>query len=224
MDHQFEGADHQFYDEPSDGGFTLPPDAYQYPAINRSAADLSCSSYPMTPKTSDELCTHAMLEVWSGQEANRKKFIDDYKTVKNAGTLGVLGRIGWYANNEVLNSRPEFASFRGLRDANLTATHFRRPLGTPLGGAFVTDVDPVTNAPIGTMLSVPCGWTEYNEQIIAGSSLALRPRRTAWGDILTALDAARNLGESVLFYGWEVRHRMPRDASHLASISTQPWR
>ena len=271
---QYVGDDHQYYDHAASGAVKLPARAYNWDALVR-ASNGSCASYPTHPSTPEEECSHAMLELWSGQDANRAKYIGEFGgsgTVKHAGALGALGRIGWYANNEVLDSAPELASFRGLRNANVTAPQFRRPLrfseacaqnvsvspslcsafaaafvdggtasvavewrdrignaresfyvealetsahaaleaqydGTlpsPLyGGAFIADVDAVSGAPVGTLLSVLCSWTEYDAQIVGANGLALRQRRYPWAEIMQIVTAAQHRSESILLYGWE---------------------
>ena len=129
---QYAGSDdHQFYEHAASGEIQLPSRAYNWDAIVRASADLSCAGYPTNPTTPAEECSHAMLELWSGQDSMKRTHVSEYGgtgKVAYGGALGALGRIGWYANNEVLDHTPEFASFRGLRDANLTASHFRRPL------------------------------------------------------------------------------------------------
>ena len=251
---QYVGDDHQYYEHAADGRIALPSRAYNWDALVRASVDTNCSSYPLNPTTPEEECSHAMLELWSGQDANKAKYTGGvnggFGAVKHAGALGALGRIGWYANDEILSTSPQVASFHGLRSANLTSTAFRRPLRfseacalnasslsglqpalcaafasefldaatgavlatwqaelggayasfyvktlTPsaesaladrlggslpspvFGGAFVPDVDEESGAPIGTLLSVPCSWTEHDEQITGLNGLALRPRR-----------------------------------------------
>ena len=50
------------------------PSGYNYAAVARGSADFGCTSFPAAPTGSDEECTHAMLEVWSGQDANKAKY------------------------------------------------------------------------------------------------------------------------------------------------------
>ena len=272
---QYDGDDHQYYEHAVSGEIKLPARAYNWEALARASVDRNCSSYPINPKTPDEECSHAMLELWSGQDGNRRAYIGEYGRqgkVEYAGALGALGRIGWFVSNRVLDDIPQFASFRGLREPNQTSATFRRPLrfseacehdvssvqslcaafvaefvegttgalkpswtaalggvrerfyisqlppsahtalttrfGKPLPspffkGAFITDTDPASGEPTGTLLSVPCSWTEHEAQIISANRLALRRRRLPWSEITQALTAAEELREAVLFYGWE---------------------
>ena len=49
-----------------------------------------------------------------------------------------------------------------------------RPL---FNGTFEADADPTTGRPIGHHLGTPCGWTEYDTQIIHSLGLAVRTVR-----------------------------------------------
>jgi glycine betaine/proline transport system substrate-binding protein len=59
----------------------------------------------------------ASLEVWPSVHAkDRKQYIDDPNGgVVDGGELGVLGNIGWYVPSYVIEERPEFATYEGLK-------------------------------------------------------------------------------------------------------------
>ena len=196
-----------------------------------------------------------------GQDDNKETYIKDGR-VTNGGILGPTGQLGWYTLKGVLDSNPALASYRGLLDASVTATHFKKPLNfqeacargmvtlvalcfdaafngthqdsyfiqessdaalatrlgvsslpSPLfGGAFETDTDPNTGQPIGHLVGVPCGWTEYNDQQIASGGLALQTTRYC-GTRCTEeiLLASNHTGTGVLFWWWEPSVLIARD-------------
>ena len=263
---QYPGDDLGYYHHDQPGITFGRPAGYNYAAIAAGSDDFSCASFPDVPTTKDEDCAHAMLEVWSGQDDNKAKYIQQEGTVENGGDLGATGRLGWYTHARCLDAHPELASYRGLTDAALTAAIFKRPLTfseacalnhtnasaalcaaiadetvaaeaalstslapayyleslpsasavealaahlgvtrlpSPLyGGAFVTHTDPATGLPIGHHTGVPCGWTEYDQQIIESLGLALQTVRYTYDELMQVHDAAAHTGEWLLFWWW----------------------
>jgi glycine betaine/proline transport system substrate-binding protein len=58
----------------------------------------------------------AVFEVWpSGVTPDEQKYFDD-KQVVNAGPLGVVGQIGWFVPDYVLEKYPTLSSWEGLKD------------------------------------------------------------------------------------------------------------
>ena len=99
--------------------------AYNWQAVLRAGDDPSCGGNSSRGITSaDSECAHAMLEIWSGQAENKRKYS---KLTIDGGMLGVVGRIGWYATEALLDRQPALASHRGFRDGNATRV-LRRPL------------------------------------------------------------------------------------------------
>lgn len=127
----------------------------------------------------------ASLEVWpSGHADNIKQYIDEQKTVENAGELGVIGKIGWYIPTYMLTDHPELATWEGFKDpanAALFATAETGDKGQFLGG------DP--------------SWVQYDDQIIANLGLNLQ---IVWAGseeaILAQVEAAYNRQDPVLIY------------------------
>ena len=138
------GDDVQFYDDTGGREFANRP-PYNWPAVERGGADFTCAGFLGQANNSDDECTHAMLELWSGQDTSKLEYIQQNRTVEYGGFLSTIGRLGWYTNVALLEQAPELASFRGLRDSASTASRFPRPLRfseacthtpTPLCAAF----------------------------------------------------------------------------------------
>ena len=65
--------------------------AYSWDAVLRAGDDPSCGGNSSRGITSaDSECAHAMLEIWSGQAENKRKYS---KLTIDGGMLGVVGRI-----------------------------------------------------------------------------------------------------------------------------------
>eukprot|EP00948_MAST-09A_sp_MAST-9A-sp1_P000232 g232.t1 len=75
-------------------------------------------------------CAHVSLEIWSGQDSNRRKYIGQDKTVEYGGPLGVQGSIGWFATSKYLDANPSLATYRGWKDASNKniIKEFRKPM------------------------------------------------------------------------------------------------
>ena len=105
--------------------YTRP--AYNFAGVERGSQSFSCAGYPKQPTTLDNECTHAQLEIWAGQRANRQEYVTQRRSVENGGILTAIGRIGWYTNSFVQDQALEIASYRGLMNPNRTAA-FKRPI------------------------------------------------------------------------------------------------
>jgi glycine betaine/proline transport system substrate-binding protein len=59
----------------------------------------------------------ATLEVWPSVHAkDKKQYIDNPEGgVVDGGELGILGNIGWFVPSYVIDERPEFASYEGIK-------------------------------------------------------------------------------------------------------------
>jgi glycine betaine/proline transport system substrate-binding protein len=129
----------------------------------------------------------ASLEVWpSGHAANVKKYIDEQKVVENLGPLGVIGKISWYVPTYVVEQHPELATWEGFQkpeDAALFKTAETGDKGQFLAG------DPA--------------WVQYDEAIIKNLKLNFQVVRAGSETaVLSAVDAAYNRKEPILFYFW----------------------
>ena len=56
----------------------------------------------------------AVLEDWQHGE-EYKKYVDKAGTVVNAGSLGVIGHIGWFIPQYLMDEHPEFKTWEGLQ-------------------------------------------------------------------------------------------------------------
>lgn len=127
----------------------------------------------------------ASLEVWpSGHAENVAKYIDEQKTVVNAGELGVEGQIGWFIPTYLLTDHPELATWEGFKDpanAALFKTAETGDAGQFLGG------DP--------------SWVQYDEQIIKNLGLNFKVVYAGSEEaILAQLDAAYSRQDPILIY------------------------
>ena len=70
-------------------------------------------------------CQHAILDVWGGaeEELDRLK-----KVVEPGGPLGLTSSQGWFISADIARKNPEFSSYRGLLNSNLTNEIFKRPV------------------------------------------------------------------------------------------------
>lgn len=125
---QYEGEDLSYFHYDRLGPLSFKRGAYSFPAVERGSHNFNCSGYPRRPTIPDEECSHGMLEIWSGQNSNKQKYITRRRSVENAGVLESMGRIGWYTNTYILDIALEMASYRGLSNANRTAALFKKPL------------------------------------------------------------------------------------------------
>mgnify|MGYP000011743544 CR=1 FL=1 len=127
----------------------------------------------------------ATLEVWpSGHGKDYKKYIEAGAGVVDGGELGVIGQIGWWLPTYLLEERPELATWEGLKgNEDLFRTAESGDAGQILGGdpSFVT-FDQAIADNLGLNLKV----------VYAGSEAAQ----------LSALDAAYQKQEPILFYFW----------------------
>lgn len=78
----------------------------------------------------------ATLEVWpSGHAKDYKKYIDGNQGIVDGGELGVIGQIGWFVPQYMVDQYPELATWEGLNaNADLFATAETGDQGQFLGG------------------------------------------------------------------------------------------
>src|SRR5690625_4653910 len=63
----------------------------------------------------DDGSLDAVLEIWpSGHQDNLETYVDDLGSVELLGELGVLGEIGWFVPDYILDEYPEMATWEGL--------------------------------------------------------------------------------------------------------------
>jgi hypothetical protein len=72
-------------------------------------------------------CTHAMLDVWGGQEFEMEEAMTK-RYAEDGGYLGIVARQGWFASKSTLDSVPMLSSVFGLNHSNMTRRYFQRPL------------------------------------------------------------------------------------------------
>jgi len=96
----------------------------------------------------------ANVELWpSGTSAEEQAYIDD-KSVVNMGELGVVGKIGWFVPQYVLDTYPSLATWEGLKDPAVA-----KAFATAATGAS------------GRFLGMDPSFSQYDEQIISNLKL-----------------------------------------------------
>lgn len=129
----------------------------------------------------------ANLEIWpSGHHANRQKYIETDKSVEYGGTLGAVGKIGWYIPSYMLEGHQELRSWEGfLNPAN--AALFAAP---EIGGK-------------GQFLTGDPSWVQYDTQIIENLELNLEVVSVgSEAALLERLAAAVANEQPILMYFW----------------------
>ena len=96
----------------------------------------------------------ANVEVWpSGFTAEEQAFIDDGSVV-NMGTLGAIGKIGWFVTPNALEQFPQLATWEGLKDPAVSK-------------AFAT----AATGSQGRMLAMDPSFSGYEEQLVKNLKL-----------------------------------------------------
>jgi glycine betaine/proline transport system substrate-binding protein len=128
---------------------------------------------------------HASLEVWpSGHADNIQEYIHNQQLVEDGGTLGPIGKIGWYIPTYLLEEHPELATWEGLADPENAALFATAETGDK-----------------GQFLAGDPSWTQYDEDIIANLGLNFTVVTAGSEEaVLAALDAAYSREEPLLFY------------------------
>lgn len=96
----------------------------------------------------------ANVEVWpSGFTPDEQAFIDDGSVV-NMGTLGAIGKIGWFVTPNALEQFPQLATWEGLKDPAVSK-------------AFAT----AATGSQGRMLAMDPSFSGYEEQLVKNLKL-----------------------------------------------------
>ena len=128
----------------------------------------------------------ASLEVWPSGHANDIKQYVDTKLVENLGLLGPTGQIGWFMPTYVVADHPEMKTWQGLKDPAIAKLFATAETGAK--GAFYTG---------------DASYVQYDGDII--KNLGLNMQVVPAGSeaaLLSALDAAYNRRQPILFYLW----------------------
>lgn len=127
----------------------------------------------------------ASLELWpSGHAESVAQYIDELGVVENAGSLGVIGKIGWFVPSYVVEEYPELATYEGFLDDELA-------------GIFAT----VETGDSGRFLGPAPGWVQYDAEIIENLGMNLEVVYAGSEEaILAELDSAYSREEPIVFY------------------------
>ena len=131
------GGNYPFYRPQSSKPDALPGRRYDWDGLDNAFASMGCSaeyieSLPVpaafkdatqcqpprpgaSPPPMCKPCTHAMLEVWSGEERELAPRLLETRTAEHAGTLGVEGQLGWFTTEGAVEREASMASWRGLK-------------------------------------------------------------------------------------------------------------
>jgi len=131
--------------------------------------------------------THVNLEIWpSVRTTEIRNYIHKKKTVEQGGSLGVVGKIGWYIPAYLAAQHPELLTWVGFIDPAKTAL-FR----TPVTGEK------------GRFLSAPVGWGTHDTDIIKNLGLNFRVIFAGSEESLIAeVEEAYTRQAPILFYFW----------------------
>ncbi len=129
----------------------------------------------------------ASLEVWpSGHADNIALYIDEQKSVENAGELGPVGEIGWFMPEYMLQKDSTLATWEG----------FTKP---EAGEMFAT----AETGDKGQFLAGDQSWVQYDADIIKNLEMPFEVVYAGSEEaLLAALDSAYSREEPVLFYFW----------------------
>jgi len=128
----------------------------------------------------------ANVELWpSGTSADEQAYIDD-KSVVNMGELGVVGKIGWFVPQYVIDKYPSLATWEGLKDPAVA-----KAFATAATGAN------------GRFLGMDPSFSQYDEQIINNLKLPFTVQYSGseaatQAEILARLDKQ----EPLIMYYW----------------------
>jgi len=130
---------------------------------------------------------HASLEVWpSGHADNMALYIDEQKSVENAGLLGPVGEIGWFMPKFALDKDPALATWEG----------FTKPEAAEY---FAT----AETGDKGQFLAGDQSWVQYDADIIKNLGMDFEVVYAGSEEaLLAALDSAYSREEPVVFYFW----------------------
>ncbi len=128
----------------------------------------------------------AVLEIWpSGVTDAERAYFDDGSVI-DMGSLGAVGKIGWFIPQYLIDENPALATWEGFQDpetAKLFATAETGDLGRFLG------TDP--------------SYSQYDEQIIANLGLPFQVIFSGSEPATVAeLDARASAGEAIVMYWW----------------------
>lgn len=128
----------------------------------------------------------AVLELWpSGITADEQPFFDD-GTVVDIGELGVVGQIGWFVPQYVIDEHPELATWEGFTDPALASLFATAETGE-----------------LGRFLATDPSYSQYDEAIVENLELPLQVIYSGSEPATIAeLDARVAANEPVVMYWW----------------------
>jgi glycine betaine/proline transport system substrate-binding protein len=131
---------------------------------------------------------HVSLEVWpSGHPTELQKFLNDEKSVEDAGLLGPVARVGWFIPTYLLTAHPELATWEGLKNPDIVSM-------------FVTP----DTAPKGRFVNGDEKWVQWDQKIINNLELDFTVKFLGSEDAeIAALEDAYTHRKPILFYLWE---------------------
>jgi glycine betaine/proline transport system substrate-binding protein len=128
----------------------------------------------------------AVFEVWpSGVTPEEQKFFDD-KQVVNAGPLGVVGQIGWFVPDYVLEKYPTLSSWEGLKDPEVAKAFASAETGDK-----------------GRFLATDPSYSQADAVLIKNLNLPFEVKYSGTeAATIAELDSKASAKEPVLMYWW----------------------
>lgn len=128
----------------------------------------------------------AVLEIWPSGVTDAEREYFDAGTVNEIGTLGVVGKIGWFVPDYVINDHPELATWEGFADADLAKLFATAETGDN-----------------GRFLGTDPSYSQYDEQIIANLGLPFDVIFSGSEPATVAeVDTRVAAGEAIVLYWW----------------------
>jgi hypothetical protein len=63
---------------------------YRFDALEAANTDPTCGN------SGNQVCAHALLEVWQSSFAELDVYVNEHNSIINAGPLGIFGHVGWW--------------------------------------------------------------------------------------------------------------------------------
>jgi glycine betaine/proline transport system substrate-binding protein len=127
-----------------------------------------------------------VLEVWpSGVTADEQKYFNDGQ-VSNVGPLGVIGQIGWFVPDYVVEKFPTLSSWEGFKDAAVAKAFATAETGNK-----------------GRFLATDPSYSQADEPLIKNLALPLEVKYSgSEATTIAELDRAVAAKEPIVMYWW----------------------
>jgi glycine betaine/proline transport system substrate-binding protein len=127
-----------------------------------------------------------VLEIWPSSITDIKQAFFDDGTINDIGSLGAIGKIGWFVPQYVIDEYPEMATYEGL-SSDVAAEYF--------GTAETGD--------LGRFLATDPSYSQYDALLIENLGLPFEVIYSGSEPATVAeLDSKASAGEGIILYWW----------------------